>query len=184
MILRALLLLCVLSACRKAAVEQGEASVRAARESLERGEVNTRASYERLPSCPRPNLDVVSGITQSLSIPIPSSFTRDTSVHYFHGGMRFRSGDTLVQEVGGHWGWASFTGKYDGGGVLPSGCIARIGGRIYMVSERHDSTGYHAAAMQVDDTVKVYGNLMYDVSARSPVRGWLLSLLSLRAPAG
>jgi hypothetical protein len=184
MFVRALLLLCLLSACRKSPAERREASIRAAGERLERGEANTRAAYQRLPLCPSPNLSAVKGIARSPSIPIPTSFTRDTTVHYAHGGWRFLRGDTSIAVIRGYWGWASFTGHFDGGGVLPSGCIARIGGRIYMVTERSDTSGYHAAAMQVEDTVRVSGNVLYSVSARSSMRAWLLALLSLRTAAG
>ena len=177
------IVLCVLAACTKFAEDQADAHRRAAGVMLRAHDEATRAAFQRLPPCPAPD---TSGLRYDALIDtplrIPKAFQRETT-SYMHGGERFRKGDTLIEVVNGHYGWASFTGRYDGGGVLPAGCVARLGGRIYMVTETRDSTTFHASAVDVIDTLQVYGDRRLGITAPHSVRGWLLGLLSLRAPA-
>ncbi len=139
--------------------------------------------YPGLPPCPAPDTSELRHEARSdAPLRIPKAF-RPESSSYMHGGKRFRNGDTLIEVVNGHYGWSSFTGQYGGGGVMPAGCVARLGGRIYMVSESRDSTRFYASAVPVSDTVQVYGDRRFGISAPHSVRGWLLGLLRLRAPA-
>ena len=84
----------------------------------------------------------------------------------------------------GHYSMASLTGRYDGRGSLPSGCIARFEGRIYLLKERRDSSGFRASAIEISDTNQVYGRTYFGVSASERVRNWLLALLKARGAAG
>jgi hypothetical protein len=101
-----------------------------------------------------------------------------------HGGARYHSGDTVAEVVFGHWGLASFTGRYDGRGVLPAGCRTELGRRVYLVTERVRGGRYHAAAVQLSDTGKVYGETLFAVDAPRPVRDFLLQLVATTEAAG
>ena len=176
------LVLCMPAACTQSAEEQWEAHRRAAGVKLDAWDAATRAAFHRLPPCPAPD---TTGLRSEALIEtplrIPKAFQPESTT-YMHGGQRFRNGDTVIALVNGHFGWASFTGNYGGGGVLPAGCVARLGGRIYMVSETRDSTSFHASAIAVSDTLQVYGDQLFRITAPHSVRGWLLGLLSVRAP--
>ena len=176
------LVLCMAAACTQSAEEQWEAHRRAAGVKLDAWDAATRAAFHRLPPCPAPDTSELRyPVLVETPLRIPKAFRPESST-FMHGGERFLNGDTLIEAVNGHYGWASFTGHYGGGGVVPDGCVARLGGRIYLVSERRDSAGFHASAVAVSDTIQLYGDRIFHISAPHSVRGWLLGLLGVRAP--
>ena len=146
--------------------------------------VATRAAFCRLPSCPEPALTIAGPLVPSWYLAVPESFREDSAAQFAHGGIRHTAGDTTLEQINGHWGLASFTGRYDGGGEVPAGCVARIGRRIYLVSERHDGGRFDATAMEVTDTLDIYGPRAFSVSARQSMRDWLLALLKHRRASG
>ena len=182
---RIIFLGCLVAACQPTAAQRDMAERRAAGVRLAAYAESTRAAFRRLPTCPPSRASKPAfGPLSIQGVPIPPSFVRDSGVQFAHGGYRFTSGDTIVEIAYGHFGLASFTGRYDGGGKLPSGCVARVGNRTYMVTERVDSSGFRASAVHVADTLQVYGQVLFGIAAPRSVRDWLLALLQHRAPAG
>ena len=51
-----------------------------------------------------------SPVAASLEIAIPPGFEPDGRVQYFHGGRRWRSGESEIEVAGGHWEEVSFRG--------------------------------------------------------------------------
>ena len=141
-----------------------------------------RANFQRLPPCPSA-LGVVTGDQHTFSgVRLPASFRRDDSVSFDHGGARYRSGDTIVDVTKGAYTWISLTDRYDGSGILPNGCVARIAGQIYLVTEGHDSTRsrFWAFGTAITDTVEVLGCTNIRVRAPRPVRAYVLQLFGIR----
>jgi hypothetical protein len=180
---RLLLLALVAIACRPSRTERADARQRAASATLAAYADGTRRAFQRLPACPAVDRYPAAQASSS-PLPLPPSFAQDSGARFAHGGSRYRSADTVVEVAYGHWGLASFTGQYDGSAPFPAGCVARVGGRIYMMTEAHDSAGFRAAAVEVSDTSAAYGNIYFGASAPRSVRDWLLSLLAVRTPAG
>jgi hypothetical protein len=136
-------------------------------------------AFRRLPPCPPRGGHQAESVVALGGLRLPASFRRDTErTAYMHGGARYRSGDTVAEVLFGHWGLASFTGRHDGRGVLPAGCKARWQHRVYLVTERVRGGRYRAAAIQLSDTGKVYGETLFAVDAPRPVRDFLLQLVA------
>ena len=177
------LVLLALCDCAPSPADRMDAKEREARKPFETEPESTRATFSRLPACPAVDAGTVIQATVTNGLAVPGSFRRDTGIVLSHGGARFRSGDTDVVTINGHYGLSSFTGRSDGLGEVPDGCSARIGGRVYLVTERFDGRLYWAQAIELTDTSIVYGNVDFVVTAPRSVRRWLLELLAAREHA-
>ncbi|HKG90895.1 MAG TPA: hypothetical protein VKA84_03315 [Gemmatimonadaceae bacterium] len=175
---------------RAATARRREALALEAGRQLAAASAATRAAFRRLPICtpaPPPAGADTTGWVPAGGGRLPPEFRRDTAgvPLYVHGSMHYRAGDRVFRVIGGHFGWASFTGLYAGGGEVPGGCRARVGALEYLVSRRQDAAGHHAAAIPVSDTVEVRGFRLFELSAPEPPLGLLLQILgTLGAPAG
>lgn len=164
-----------LAACRPSRV--GEADGIRPDSILERFAAAERAAFRRLPSCPTPTR-LEGGVVEPIrKLRLPPSFEQDSGLFFYHGGARYRSGDTVVDVSFGHWGWPSFTGDYAGRRMPPAACRAGPRHREYLLTEATYEGRFHASAVHFPDTGMLSSDTRFGADAPRPMRAFLLDLL-------